>query len=50
MTFFEWIRYCLRLDAKLHPLPRSCRKELKKLLQTQPRGDPEPDRDPLPQK
>lgn len=21
MTFFEWIRHCLRWDAKQHPMP-----------------------------
>ena len=48
MTFFEWIRYCLCREASLHPLPRSCRKELKKLLRRQPRDNAGSDRDPIP--
>jgi hypothetical protein len=32
MTFFEWIRRCLLSDAEKHPLPRECKRELKKLL------------------
>ena len=39
MTFFEWIRRCILSDAKRHPVPYACRRELRKLLRRMRRAE-----------
>lgn len=34
MTFYEWIRLCLMNDAKKHPIPKICRRNLRKAIRT----------------
>jgi hypothetical protein len=34
MTFYEWIRLCLFMDAEKHPIPKACRRKLNKAIRT----------------
>ena len=28
MTYYEWIRICILLDAEKHPIPKICRRRI----------------------